>query len=207
MSTIKYTYKVIEVSDKSMTVEFSSEGLQTYVIGCRKPSVGESIDDVMASYAPTHAWAVDKTEYQNINIGVSGDIEHRYEDEDEDVTDGMTAEELLAHNKKAKLDDLAENRYTQEEQDSVTVSGHSISTSRSTQSRLSALMIELANGTYTPVVWKTADGQFINLSDELLKEVHGAVNMFVQDLFAQESVTAGQINSASTQAELDAVTI
>jgi len=202
MEKIEYTYKVIEVSDKSMLVEFSADGLQTYKVGCQLPLVGEKIDDIIAAYAPIQAWKLEVSEYQSVEVGQSSSIV--YSTGDEDPTIGMSADELFAYNKKAKLDQLASNRYDKEQSGSVVVNNKVISTDRDTQSKLPAIA---SSDSITSINWKLKDGTFASLSLEDVILANSEVQSYVQDLFDWEALMVSAINAATTPEELEAVNI
>ena len=56
---MNYTYEILEINEefKNMLVQFSSDGKEPLLVGTRMPYEGESLDDVMAMYAPLHIWA------------------------------------------------------------------------------------------------------------------------------------------------------
>lgn len=75
MSSIKYTYRVLAVYDRSMEVEYEAEGFPSMVIGVPKPREGENIDHLIQSYSPVALWIDQITPREEVVAGVSGVVE------------------------------------------------------------------------------------------------------------------------------------
>lgn len=71
---IEYQWRVLEshVEDRCMTVEYSSENRQTFVISTRLPTVDETLDEVIASFAPINAWLEAEKPVIAVQVGASG---------------------------------------------------------------------------------------------------------------------------------------
>lgn len=74
MSQINYTYNVTSVDNENglMTVEFSSEGLQTIESVMRVPYAHENTDWLIKSFAPLHVWDEMLQQKQIVEVGTSG---------------------------------------------------------------------------------------------------------------------------------------
>lgn len=75
MTSIKYTYRVVAVGDRTMDVEFEAEGFAPVIIGVPKPREGESIDPIIQSYSPVAFWIDQITPRAEVVAGVSGVVE------------------------------------------------------------------------------------------------------------------------------------
>ncbi len=71
---IEYQWRVLEshAENRCMTVEYSSENRQTFVISTRLPTVDETLDDVIASFAPISAWLEAEKPVVAVQAGTSG---------------------------------------------------------------------------------------------------------------------------------------
>lgn len=74
MNAITYSYEVVSVDTEArvMEVVYTSEGRQSYRIGCRLPFDGETLDQVIAMYAPVQFWRQQETPILTVEVGVSG---------------------------------------------------------------------------------------------------------------------------------------
>jgi hypothetical protein len=73
---IQYTYKVVKVDEaaRCMEVVYSAEGHQTLHIGARLPYVGETLEAVIAMYAPVAYWEEQQRQVVLPAVGVSGTV-------------------------------------------------------------------------------------------------------------------------------------
>jgi hypothetical protein len=55
-----------------MDVEFTAEGFDPVVVGVRLPTVGESVDLVIQSFAPHSVWNPQTIEYASVSVGTTG---------------------------------------------------------------------------------------------------------------------------------------
>ena len=71
---IEYQWRVLEshTEDRCMAVEYSSENRQTFVISTRLPTVDETLDDVIASFAPINAWLEAEKTVIAVEVGTFG---------------------------------------------------------------------------------------------------------------------------------------
>jgi hypothetical protein len=74
--SIEYTYEIISVdaAARCMEVVYSSEGRQTMHIGARLPFEGESLESVIASFAPVAYWAEQEAPVVIPEVGTGGAI-------------------------------------------------------------------------------------------------------------------------------------
>lgn len=72
--SIQYTYEIIKVDEaaRCMEVIYSAEGHQTMHIGARLPYVGESLESVIAMFAPVAYWEEQTRPVALPEVGVSG---------------------------------------------------------------------------------------------------------------------------------------
>lgn len=71
---IEYQWRVLEshVENRCMTVEYSSENRQTFIISTRLPTVDETLDEVIASFAPINAWQEAEKTVLDVAVGANG---------------------------------------------------------------------------------------------------------------------------------------
>lgn len=74
---ITYSFKIVKVDkpSKVMEIEYSAPGHQTVIIGARLPYLGESLDSIVAMYAPIRYWEEQDLEVEDIVQGIYGYIE------------------------------------------------------------------------------------------------------------------------------------
>lgn len=74
--SITYTYEIIKVDEaaRCMEVVYTSEGNPTMHIGARLPYEGETVEDIVAMYAPVRYWEELKTPTIAVSAGQSGTI-------------------------------------------------------------------------------------------------------------------------------------
>lgn len=206
IKTYDYSYEIKEVNDTSMVIEYTCDGCDTLQIGARLPYGDESIDAIVEMYSPVSIWAEEDAVYAPVNVGVTGSKSASITPIGTKPEDGMSDSEVLAYRKEAKIRQLADARYFQEENGSVVVDSNSISTDRATQGKLASLVVLAMGGKVVNINWKGADGEFFTMTNELLDSVVVAVNDYVQGLFDWEKSLTDQINAATTIAELDSIT-
>lgn len=73
---ITYNYEIISADEQArcMEVLYSAEGYQTMHISVRLPFVGESLDAVIASFAPVQLWIEANLEVYVPSKGTTGTI-------------------------------------------------------------------------------------------------------------------------------------
>lgn len=74
--TITYTYNIIAVDEQTrcMEIVYAAEGHQTMHIGARLPYEGESLEAIVAMYAPIAYWNEQKMSVVPPAVGTSGVI-------------------------------------------------------------------------------------------------------------------------------------
>lgn len=80
---IKYKYEVVLVNQdaKVMEVVYTAEGYPEQRVGARLPFEGESLDDVIKSFAPIGLWTEVQIPVVAPAVGTSGEFEHLTADE------------------------------------------------------------------------------------------------------------------------------
>lgn len=73
---ISYSFKVLKVDKpaKAMEIEYSAPGKETVLVGARLPYLGESLDSIVAMYAPTRYWEEKELEVEDIVEGIYGTV-------------------------------------------------------------------------------------------------------------------------------------
>lgn len=74
--SISYAYKVIKVDEaaRCMEVVYSAEGYKTMHIGARLPYEGETLEAVIAAFAPVALWEETQKQVLVPAVGTSGVI-------------------------------------------------------------------------------------------------------------------------------------
>lgn len=74
--SIPYTYEVIKVDEaaRCMEVVYSAEGHQTLHIGARLPYAGETLEAIIAMYAPVAYWEERQRQVLLPTVGATGAI-------------------------------------------------------------------------------------------------------------------------------------
>lgn len=74
--SIQYTYTIesVDTEARCMVVVYSADGHTTQHIGARIPFDGESLEDVIAAYAPVAYWEAQKRPISAPAVGSSGTI-------------------------------------------------------------------------------------------------------------------------------------
>lgn len=74
--SIAYTYKIVAVDAQArcMEVVYEAEGHPVQHVGARLPFEGESLEDVIAMFAPVRHWELLKTPVVVPEVGVTGAI-------------------------------------------------------------------------------------------------------------------------------------
>jgi len=102
---------------------------------------------------------------------------------------------------------LARRRW-QAEEGGTTLGGQPLATDRTTQTKLTAAYIKAsANAGYTIPAWKSGPGVFSSLNAAAIIAAADAIEAHVQACFANEAALSGEIEAATTIAELSAVDI
>lgn len=72
LDKIPYTYKVLEVQDWSMTVEYSNPTYGTMLVGVRLPRGNETLESVIDAANPTIYWRESEAPLVPVNVGDEG---------------------------------------------------------------------------------------------------------------------------------------
>ena len=121
-----------------------------------------------------------------------------------DWTKVITAEDKFAKAKEAKKAEIAQARYNAEIA-GVTNNGVLIKADRETQAVLTAACLQAYIDSGYSLNWKTGDGTFVSLPAEQIMAFGTAVRAHVQSCFDHEAELLPLIESAGTQAEIDAI--
>lgn len=72
--SIEYTYEIVSTNEQGrcMEVRYASAGRESVLVGTRLPFAGESLDSVVAEYAPIRYWADLDKQVELPAIGATG---------------------------------------------------------------------------------------------------------------------------------------
>jgi hypothetical protein len=193
--SIQYGYEITSVDQtaRCMEVVYTADGRQTMHIGARLPYEGESLEAVVAMYAPVAYWLEQQAAVTAPSVGVSGVM-------------GTPVPETLASAKAKRLAEIAAWRY-QKEVSGITYNNAQINTDRESQAQITSAYTGLKNGLLTSVNWKAANGQWVEMTLTAIEPIAGAVANHVQSCFNAEKALAQQVNAAETIEAVNAVTI
>ena len=121
-----------------------------------------------------------------------------------DWTKVITVEDKFQQAKETKKTEIAQARYNAEIA-GVTINGVLIKTDRETQAVLTAACLQAYIDSGYSLNWKTGDGTFVSLPAEQIMAFGTVVRQHVQECFDHEAELLPLIESAGTQAELDAI--
>jgi hypothetical protein len=160
-------------------------------------------------------WTPQERLAKGIRPIVDGDVPYGYKAtgssltwDTQTVTRVYTTEAIpLADLKAAKQSALARRRW-QAEEGGTTLGGQPLATDRTTQTKLTAAYIKAsADSEYTIPAWKSGPGIFSALDAATIIAAADAIEAHVQACFANEAALSGEIDAATTIAELSAVDI
>jgi hypothetical protein len=193
--SIAYNFEVVTVDQAArvMEVVYTSEGRQTMRIGARLPYAGETLEAVIAMYAPVAYWLEQDAVVQNVQVGASGAVTPAQPD--------MSLQSV----KNRKKAEIAAARLSFEVS-GVTVSGVRVLTDRESQAILTGAYATLKAGLVESLDWKAADGSFVTITTPEALTMAQVVANHVQASFATERELVAQIDAATTEQQVAAVT-
>lgn len=191
--TIPYTYTILSVDEaaRCMLIEYtSSRG--TMQASARLPYEGESLESIVASYAPLRWWEEQETPMVQVTVGTTGYI-------------GPVNEMTLFEKAKAdKLAEIAAWRYAKET-GGITVNGTEIATDRESQAQLTSAYNCLRNNLLSKIEsWKSKSG-WVEITIYEVEAIAGLVAQHVQQCFNEERLYGERVNAANSIAEINAV--
>lgn len=76
MTPTTYTFQVTNTDESLgvMEVVYRADGYSDKLVGMPLPLAGESLEDVVARYAPRGAWAVEAQGFTSVAVGTTGVI-------------------------------------------------------------------------------------------------------------------------------------
>lgn len=199
MNDISYTYEIVNVDPQArvMEVVYASPGRQTMHIGARLPFAGESLDAVVAMYAPVAYWREQAAEVVVPTVGTAGSS---------NGAPSQSTPATLSEVKTAKLAEIAAARYEREVGGTV-LNGNPVDTDREMQSKIAGAMAAFQAGFITSVDWKFGGSTFVTLTGEQVQAVARAVTQHVQECFTWERFMVDRVNAATTIEEVNAVVV
>ena len=201
MSDISYTYEIVNVDAPArvMEVVYASPGRQTMHIGARLPFAGESLDAVVAMYAPVAYWREQEAEVVVPAVGASGSSGST-------LGNQPPTPATLDGAKAAKLAEIAAARYEREVGGTV-LNGNPVDTDREMQSKIAGAMAAFQAGFITSVDWKFGGTTFVTLTGEQVQAVARAVTQHVQECFTWERFMVERVNAANTVEEVESIVV
>jgi hypothetical protein len=108
MTTIPYTYQILNVGPRSMEVAYSNPTHGVVHVGVRRPKVGETTEDVIAEYSPAAYWLEQAEQLAEVEAGATGAGETVFPD----PPAPLTPEEELAIWRESAVASAFQFRYT-----------------------------------------------------------------------------------------------
>ena len=73
---IDFQYEIVAVNSNSMEVMFTATGYESRLVGTRLPFVGETLEDVLMSYAPIQFWVDSKKTLNPPTVNTTGSLKY-----------------------------------------------------------------------------------------------------------------------------------
>jgi hypothetical protein len=195
---IEYTYTVVEADEQGTVLRYESPGREPILRGVITPTELESLDNIARQYAPLAEWLTADAKRVVPTVGTVGVVAPPAAE-----VDSRTPLQIAKDTKRA---DIADWRYAQEVK-GITVNGAKILTDRETQATISSALITLREGILGVIEWKSASGDFVNISINEITVIAGAVARHVQACFSAEARLVAEVNAATTVEQVEAVVI
>lgn len=182
---LSYTYEIknVNLEGRYMEVEYTVEGKSPMIVGVRLPFEGESLESIINSHSPVRYFIEQSLPLANVEIGTTGSY--------------VVPEETFESAKADKKQEIAAWRYN-EETKGVNVNGNIISTSRESQTSLSAAYTSMKDGLISTVNWKMSDGTFVTLDLSTITVIAQAVVNHIQSCFDREMYYLNLLEQTTT---------
>jgi hypothetical protein len=182
---LSYTYEIKNVSlgGKFMEVEYTVEGKSPMTVGVRLPFEGESLESIIKSHSPVRYFIEQSLPLANVAVGTTGSY--------------VVAKETFESAKADKKQEIAAWRYI-EETKGVYINGNLISTTRESQTSLSAAYTSMKDGFISTVNWKMNDGSFVSLDLNTITVIAQAVVNHIQSCFDREMYYLNLLEQTTT---------
>lgn len=191
--SIEYTYEVVSVDEnaKCMEILYRSEGRESLHIGARLPFEEETLDSIVAMYAPIAYWLERDRQVVAVTVGSKGTMLP-------DSAAPLTLEEART----AKCGYVAQ-RMEALTRTPITVGAYSVSANLNSLTSALLAYTALKEGIVSSADFKTANGSTMQLDLDTAKELLGMLTSRVQQLLAEEQTLLAAVAAASSIAELD----
>lgn len=196
--SIEYSYEIVQVDEptRCMEIVYTSAGRETLHVGARLPYQGESLDDVVAMFAPTWIWLEKDMVVVPPAVGHTGSGT-QVSTPSVPVEEPVTLESARAQ----KLREIMAWRYTREI-GGVTFEGVTIATDRESQQKIVGALVGMKDNFSASLDWKAADGQWITLTVEMLSAMSRVVFDHVQACYQMEKAYSQLASGATTIEEV-----
>lgn len=191
--SIEYTYEVVSVDEnaKCMEILYKSEGRESLHIGARLPFAEETLDSIVAMYAPIAYWLERERQVVAVPVGSKGT-----------VLPNSAAPLTLEEARTAKCKYVAQ-RMESLTHAPVTVGSYSVSADSNTLTYAMLAYTALKEGLVPSVAFKTTNGSTMQLDLDTAKELLGVLTSRVHQLLAEEQTLLAAVAATSSIAELD----
>jgi hypothetical protein len=197
--SIEYSYEIIKVDEQNrcMEIVYTSTGREPMHVGARLPYQGESLDDVVSSFAPIWIWLEKDMVVVPPAVGHKGGGM-------QDHTPSVQAEQpaTLESVRAEKLQEIMAWRYAREIS-GVAFEGVTITTDRDSQHKITGALMGMKDNFSATLDWKASDGQWITLTVEMLTALSKSVFDHVQACYQMEKTYSQLVFAATTIEEVD----
>jgi hypothetical protein len=198
---ITYSFEIASVDKpaKTMEVVYTSEGRQTMRIGARMPFEHESLNDVVAIFAPVTHWMEQDLVVKDVSVGSSGvvtvDVAKPNYQEQIDSLDFVKASKKLALY-------ISKERF---EQSGVSLGDVRFDSDRCEQAALLTTLEVIRSGAMSSVEWRTSNGSFVVLDEAKIVSLLTAIAIHTQTAMSTEKTLCALVDAAQDKAAVDAI--
>ncbi len=199
--SITYSFKIVSADKpaKTMEVIYASEGRQTMHIGVRMPYEHESLNDVVAIFAPVAHWMEQDLVTKDVSVGSSGVItadvvRPNYQEQ----TDSLDSVKIR---KKVELC-IGRDGF---EQAGVFLNDVRFDSDRCERAALLTTLEVIRSGAMSSVEWRTSDGSFVVLDEAKIVSLLTAIAMHTQTAMSTEKTLCALVDAAQDKSAVDAI--
>lgn len=198
---ITYSFEIVSADKpaKTMEVVYTSEGRQTMRIGVRMPYEHESLNDVVAIFAPVAYWMEQDLVTQDVPVGTSGvvtvDVAKPNYQEQTDSLDSVKAR------KKLELYISKEGF----EQSGVSLGDVRFDSDRCEQAALLTTLEIIRSGAMSSVEWRTSDGSFVALDEAKIVSLLTSIAIHTQTAVSTEKALRALVDAAQDKDAVAAI--
>lgn len=199
--SITYSFKIVSTykPEKTMEVVYTSEGRQTMHISARMPYEHESVNDVVAMFAPVPYWMEQDLVVKDVPVGTSGVVTvDAAKPHHQEPTDSLAS---VKARKKLELYASKEGL----EQAGVSLGDIRFDSDRCEQAALLTTLEVIRSGAMSSVEWRTSDGSFVALDEAKIVSLLTAIAIQTQTAVSTEKTLRALVDAAQDKDAVAAI--